>query len=187
MRILKVGGGGARCAPGSPYSGAGLGRAWGVPGSPSGLSVIAPWDETFPSFSTRKRGEYALARTERKVREGHRGFTFHTAPDVTLEADLARRDLTINAMAVDEEGVLIDPLWGIKAIFSVEYSVMFPQLSRKIPCGYCAWRVSPPSWRPCASPWRQRPRPSWSPWPEAESWKACPGSDAGASLRRLWR
>ena len=56
--------------------------------------------------------EYALARTERKRGRGHRGFVFHAAPDVTLEQDLARRDLTINAMARDEEGRLIDPYGG---------------------------------------------------------------------------
>lgn len=56
--------------------------------------------------------EYALARTERKTGRGHRGFIFHAAPDVTLEADLARRDLTINAMARAEDGTLVDPFGG---------------------------------------------------------------------------
>jgi tRNA nucleotidyltransferase (CCA-adding enzyme) len=56
--------------------------------------------------------EYALARTERKTGRGHRGFSFHAAPDVTLEEDLARRDLTINAMARGEDGKLIDPFGG---------------------------------------------------------------------------
>ena len=48
--------------------------------------------------------EYALARTERKTAPGYHGFAFHTAPDVTLEEDLVRRDLTINAMAQAEDG-----------------------------------------------------------------------------------
>ncbi|MFN7834557.1 MAG: multifunctional CCA tRNA nucleotidyl transferase/2'3'-cyclic phosphodiesterase/2'nucleotidase/phosphatase [Burkholderiaceae bacterium] len=56
--------------------------------------------------------EYALARTERKTAPGYRGFVFHAAPDVSLEDDLARRDLTINAMAVDGAGRLIDPFGG---------------------------------------------------------------------------
>jgi tRNA nucleotidyltransferase (CCA-adding enzyme) len=56
--------------------------------------------------------EYALARTERKVARGYKGFTIHAAPDVTLEQDLARRDLTINAMARDESGHLVDPYGG---------------------------------------------------------------------------
>jgi tRNA nucleotidyltransferase (CCA-adding enzyme) len=56
--------------------------------------------------------EYALARTERKTARGYHGFEFHAAPDVTLEQDLERRDLTINAMARDEDGVLVDPFNG---------------------------------------------------------------------------
>ena len=56
--------------------------------------------------------EYALARTERKKGRGHRGFSFHAAPDVTLEQDLARRDLTINAMARASDGTLVDPYGG---------------------------------------------------------------------------
>ena len=53
--------------------------------------------------------EYALARTERKTGPGYKGFRFHAAPDVTLEDDLQRRDLTINAMARGEDGTLVDP------------------------------------------------------------------------------
>jgi tRNA nucleotidyltransferase (CCA-adding enzyme) len=56
--------------------------------------------------------EYALARTERKTALGYRGFQVYAAPDVTLEQDLARRDLTINAMARGEDGALIDPFHG---------------------------------------------------------------------------
>ena len=56
--------------------------------------------------------EYALARTERKTRPGYTGFRFHAASDVTLEEDLIRRDLTINAMALAEDGSLIDPYNG---------------------------------------------------------------------------
>jgi tRNA nucleotidyltransferase (CCA-adding enzyme) len=56
--------------------------------------------------------EYALARTERKTAPGYKGFAIHAAPDVTLEQDLARRDLTINAIAQDANGKLIDPYNG---------------------------------------------------------------------------
>ncbi len=56
--------------------------------------------------------EHALARTERKSAPGYRGFVIHAAPDVTLEQDLARRDLTINAIAADSDGSLIDPFNG---------------------------------------------------------------------------
>jgi tRNA nucleotidyltransferase (CCA-adding enzyme) len=58
--------------------------------------------------------EYALARTERKSGRGYKGFTVHAAPDVTLEEDLRRRDLTINAMAKAPDGSLIDPFGGRK-------------------------------------------------------------------------
>lgn len=56
--------------------------------------------------------EYALARTERKAGKGYTGFTVHAAPDVTLEEDLKRRDLTINAIAEAEDGTIIDPYGG---------------------------------------------------------------------------
>src|SRR5258705_3847620 len=67
----------------------------------------------FPVFLHPKtHEEYALARTERKVARGYKGFQIHAAPDVTLEQDLERRDLTINALARDEDGRLIDPFGG---------------------------------------------------------------------------
>jgi tRNA nucleotidyltransferase (CCA-adding enzyme) len=67
----------------------------------------------FPVFLHPETGEeYALARTERKTAPGYHGFSFHAAPDVTLEEDLKRRDLTINAMAEDGEGNIIDPFGG---------------------------------------------------------------------------
>jgi tRNA nucleotidyltransferase (CCA-adding enzyme) len=66
----------------------------------------------FPVFlHPQTREEHALARTERKTAPGYRGFSFHAAPDITLEEDLQRRDLTINAMAEEADGTLIDP-WG---------------------------------------------------------------------------
>ncbi|WP_277811082.1 polynucleotide adenylyltransferase [Chromohalobacter canadensis] len=58
--------------------------------------------------------EYALARTERKQGHGYTGFVVHASPEVTLEEDLARRDLTINAMAEDSEGHLVDPFQGAR-------------------------------------------------------------------------
>ena len=60
--------------------------------------------------------EYALARTERKTAPGYTGFAFHAAPGVTLEEDLVRRDLTINAIAKDEAGTIIDPHHGLADI-----------------------------------------------------------------------
>ena len=68
-----------------------------------------PVGKDFPVFlHPRSREQYALARTERKTAPGYRGFAIHAAPDVTLEQDLARRDLTINAMAVDARLVQSD-------------------------------------------------------------------------------
>ena len=72
-----------------------------------------PVGRDFPVFlHPQTNEEYALARTERKSGRGHHGFAFHAAPSVTLEEDLARRDLTINAMARDADGKLIDPYGG---------------------------------------------------------------------------
>jgi tRNA nucleotidyltransferase (CCA-adding enzyme) len=67
----------------------------------------------FPVFlHPQTNEEYALARTERKSAPGYRGFVVHAAPSVTLEQDLSRRDLTINAMAMREDGTLVDPFGG---------------------------------------------------------------------------
>jgi tRNA nucleotidyltransferase (CCA-adding enzyme) len=72
-----------------------------------------PVGKDFPVFlHPQTREEYALARTERKTARGYHGFEFHAEPNVTLEEDLARRDLTINAMAQDEHGRVIDPFGG---------------------------------------------------------------------------
>ena len=72
-----------------------------------------PVGKDFPVFlHPQTREEYALARTERKTARGYRGFAFQAEPHVTLEEDLARRDLTINAIAQDEAGRLIDPFDG---------------------------------------------------------------------------
>src|SRR5262249_53128729 len=69
-----------------------------------------PVGKDFPVFLHPKtQEEYALARTERKTAPGYKGFVFHTSPDVTLEDDLVRRDLTINAMARADDGALTDP------------------------------------------------------------------------------
>ncbi|AGY90972.1 hypothetical protein SPICUR_00510 [Spiribacter curvatus] len=72
-----------------------------------------PVGREFPVFLHPETDEeYALARTERKTGPGYHGFTFHASPDVELEADLARRDLTVNAMAQAPDGTLIDPFHG---------------------------------------------------------------------------
>ncbi len=90
-------------------------RDWVVVGAtPQALldAGYRPVGRDFPVFlHPLTHEEVALARTERKSAPGYHGFTFHAAPEVTLEQDLARRDLTINAMARDAQGRLIDP-WG---------------------------------------------------------------------------
>ena len=74
---------------------------------------FTPVGKDFPVFLHPKtHEEYALARTERKTAAGYKGFVFHTDESVTLEQDLIRRDLTINAIAQDEEGALTDPFQG---------------------------------------------------------------------------
>jgi tRNA nucleotidyltransferase (CCA-adding enzyme) len=91
-------------------------RDWVVTGaSPQEMldAGYLPVGKDFPVFlHPRTHEEYALARTERKTGPGYRGFEVHAAPDVTLEDDLARRDLTINAIAQAADGTLIDPHGG---------------------------------------------------------------------------
>ncbi len=93
-------------------------RDWVVVGAtPEQMSSrgFVPVGKGFPVFlHPETHEEYAMARTERKVAPGYTGFTFHAAPDVTLEQDLARRDLTINAMAMTPDGRIIDPCGGLR-------------------------------------------------------------------------
>lgn len=80
---------------------------------------FTPVGKDFPVFLHPKtHDEYALARTERKTAKGYKGFAIYASPEVTLEQDLARRDLTINAIAKTDEGHLIDPFNGLADIQS---------------------------------------------------------------------
>jgi len=112
MKIYCVGGAVRDALLGLPVQD----RDWVVVGaSPDAMFAqgFTPVGRDFPVFLHPKtHEEYALARTERKTAPGYAGFVFHTAADVTLEEDLARRDLTINAIAQDEDGTLIDPYGG---------------------------------------------------------------------------
>jgi tRNA nucleotidyltransferase (CCA-adding enzyme) len=89
---------------------------WVVVGSTPEQMVargFKPVGSDFPVFlHPDTHEEYALARTERKVAQGYKGFTVYAAPEVTLEQDLLRRDFTINAIAQDAAGNLIDPYGG---------------------------------------------------------------------------
>ncbi|MCE4068383.1 MULTISPECIES: multifunctional CCA addition/repair protein [Pseudomonas] len=112
MQIYKVGGAVRDRLLGIPFSD----TDWVVVGA-SADEMLAqgyrPVGADFPVFLHPKTGEeYALARTERKSGRGYGGFTFYASPDVTLEDDLIRRDLTINAMAEDDHGNVIDPYHG---------------------------------------------------------------------------
>src|SRR5690606_27072326 len=95
-------------------------RDWVVVGStPEEMAArgFLPVGGDFPVFlHPVSKEEYALARTERKSGRGYKGFTFHTGPDVTLEDDLRRRDLTVNAIARAPDGSLVDPWSGRRDI-----------------------------------------------------------------------
>ena len=91
-------------------------RDWVVVGSDARTLLsqgYKPVGRDFPVFlHPLTREEFALARTERKTGKGYSGFSCYAAPDVTLEQDLIRRDLTINSMAQDADGRIIDPFGG---------------------------------------------------------------------------
>ncbi|WP_062194212.1 multifunctional CCA addition/repair protein [Caldimonas taiwanensis] len=114
MKVYMVGGAVRDRLLGLPVSD----RDWVVVGAtPEAMiaSGFTPVGRDFPVFlHPQTHEEYALARTERKTGHGYHGFVFHAAPDVTLEQDLQRRDLTINAIAEDEDGRLIDPFGGVR-------------------------------------------------------------------------
>lgn len=113
MKIYQVGGSVRDKFLGSPS----VDRDYVVVGATPEAMIaqgFQPVGKDFPVFLHPKtKEEYALARTERKSGRGYTGFTFHTSTDVTLEDDLLRRDLTINAMAIDaDSGTVIDPHGG---------------------------------------------------------------------------
>ena len=109
LEISRVGGAVRDPRPGLPVKE----RDWVVVGATPEEMLASGFKQVganFPVFlHPRTREEYALARTERKQGRGYHGFTVYSAPDVTLEQDLKRRDLTINAMAKAENGDLVDP------------------------------------------------------------------------------
>ena len=112
MCTYLVGGAVRDCLLGLPVSE----RDWLVVGSTPQQMIAAGYvavGNDFPVFLHPKtKEEYALARTERKTGHGYTGFDCHYAPDVSLEDDLLRRDLTINAIAQDKDGTLYDPYGG---------------------------------------------------------------------------
>jgi len=120
VRIYQVGGAVRDALLGRPVHD----RDWVVVGGTPEAMVAAgyqPVGRDFPVFlHPETHEEYALARTERKSGRGYRGFVVHASPEVTLEEDLARRDLTINAIAADADwkgvGAVFDPYHGVADI-----------------------------------------------------------------------
>ncbi|MDH4181586.1 MAG: multifunctional CCA tRNA nucleotidyl transferase/2'3'-cyclic phosphodiesterase/2'nucleotidase/phosphatase [Betaproteobacteria bacterium] len=112
VRVYRVGGSVRDELLGLPVAD----RDWVVVGATPEIMVASgyrPVGRDFPVFlHPETHEEYALARTERKSGAGYRGFAFFASPEVTLEDDLARRDLTINAMARADDGTLVDPYGG---------------------------------------------------------------------------
>ena len=132
-------------------------RDWVVVGAtPEDMTAAGfrPVGQDFPVFLEPKTGEeYALARTERKSGRGYGGFVFHTSPDVSLEQDLVRRDLTINAMAMDDDGRLVDPYGGqrdLQAKILRHVSPAFAEAAFRHACG----------WTPSRSCGRRSARPA---------------------------
>ena len=113
---------------------------WVVVGSTPEAMLAAGYTQVgrdFPVFlHPGSKEEYALARTERKTAPGHQGFAVHADPSVTLEQDLERRDLTINAMAIDEDGAVIDP-YGGQADLKANACAMCRPILWRTHCGYC--------------------------------------------------
>ena len=112
MEIFRVGGAVRDTLLGYPHHES----DWVVVGSTPEDMTAAGYEQVgrdFPVFlHPDTKEEYALARTERKSAPGYHGFVVHADPSVTLEEDLERRDLTVNAMAMDESGAVIDPYGG---------------------------------------------------------------------------
>lgn len=137
-------------------------RDWVVVGATPQQMLDAGYQQVgrdFPVFlHPQSREEYATARTERKSGAGYTGFTCYAAPDVTLEADLLRRDLTVNALARDADGAIIDPTADRTISVSACCAMSLPRLV-KIRCACCASRALPPATPTSVFALPKRPRP----------------------------
>jgi hypothetical protein len=151
MQIYRVGGSVRDELLGLPVKD----RDWVVVGAtPEQMSALGylPVGKDFPVFlHPQTREEYALARTERKTARGYKGFAIHTSPEVTLEEDLARRDLTINSIASmtirrrDLARISQQTTWSTPTAASATCRpaccAMSPTPSAKTRCASCAWRA----------------------------------------------
>ena len=93
--------------------------------------VLNPLEKISCISHPTSKEEYALARTERKTGHGYHGFNFYYGKEVTLEEDLLRRDLTVNAIAKDSDGNIIDPM-GAEMILRKKYSDTYQMRFQKI-------------------------------------------------------
>jgi tRNA nucleotidyltransferase (CCA-adding enzyme) len=139
-------------------------RDWVVVGATVEAMLAAgfmPVGAGFPVFlHPNTKEEYALARTERKSGYGYKGFTFHADPGVSLEEDLARRDFTINAMALDASGRLIDPYGGLLDVRAKTFRHVSPafvedplrvlRLARFL-ARFVDFQVHPDTWTQCVA------------------------------------
>ena len=124
-------------------------RDWVVVGATPACMLergFKPAGEDFPVFLHPHNGEqYALARRERKTARGYKGFAVISDPGITLEQDLQRRDLTINAIAMDSNRNLIDPFAAAAETSSGESCGTSPRHFAKTRCGFCGSRASKPA------------------------------------------
>src|SRR5450830_2093743 len=139
MQIYLVGGAVRDALLGLPVTD----RDWVVVGAtPDELIAqgFVPVGKDFPVFlHPQTHEEYALARTERKTAPGYHGFAVHAAPDVTLEEDLARRDLTINSIAIDADYIRARGLFDIKSSETAPAVLVDPSMAgRTSPTKYFA-------------------------------------------------
>lgn len=155
MKIYKVGGAVRDALLGLPVKD----RDYVVVGAtPEAMRArgFKPVGRDFPVFlHPETHEEYALARTERKSGHGYSGFVFHAAPEISLEEDLARRDLTINAIAEAEDGTLTDPFGGLADVQArilrhvgpafVEDPVRILRIAR-FSARFTDFRIAPETW-----------------------------------------
>ena len=143
MTTYRVGGA-VREAVGTPHSRNRLGRGGRLRRTDAGSGLHSGRPRLSGISHPVTKEEFALARTERKSGQGHHGFVVHASPSVTLEEDLRRRDLTVNAAATSEDGTIIDPYGGRARSARENPAARFHRTSSKTRSASCGWLVSRP-------------------------------------------